>query len=82
MAKDFDRWNGEKKRAENTRARFYNERDMTHPHRIPIGTVDGVPATALIAQMRLIDTRRLVKKIMRLDRERFSMIRKAVKDML
>lgn len=50
-------------------------------NRIEIGIVDGVQATAIISQIRLIDTKRLVEKIGFLDKIRFNEIRKAVKDL-
>ena len=53
-----------------------------HPMRIPVGTVEGKNASALISQMRLIDTRRLVNKIGFLDKRTFSVVRKAAKDLL
>lgn len=48
---------------------------------ISIGLVDGVQATAIISQIRLIDTKRLVEKIRFLDKNKFNEIRKAVKDL-
>ena len=48
----------------------------------PIGSVEGRPATAIVSQIRLVDTKRLYKKIGTVDSETFKSIRKAVKDML
>lgn len=53
-----------------------------HPLRPSIGTVDGKEARALLSQVRVIDTRRLVRKIGYLDKDIFATIRKAVKDLL
>ena len=53
-----------------------------HKHRVPIGKVEGKPATALMSQMRLIDTKRLVNKIGFLDKEIFASVRKAAKAIL
>lgn len=47
-----------------------------HPLRIPIGEVDTKPASALLSQIRTIDTRRLVEKIGFLDKEKFEELRK------
>ena len=52
-----------------------------HKNRIAIGLVDNVEATAIISQIRLIDTKRLVEKIGFLDKSKFNEIRKAVKDL-
>ena len=53
-----------------------------HRLRIAVGQIEGRPAMALMSQMRLIDTKRLVNKIGFLDQEIFNIIRKAAKDML
>lgn len=53
-----------------------------HPLRPSVGVVDGEEARALLSQMRLIDSKRLAKKIGYLDGEIFTKIRKAVKDIL
>ena len=47
-----------------------------HPLRVPLGEVDGKTATALLSQIRSIDTRRLVEKIGFLDKEKFEELRK------
>ncbi|MBI5799065.1 MAG: type II toxin-antitoxin system PemK/MazF family toxin [Candidatus Yonathbacteria bacterium] len=56
----------------------------THAHKLrpAIGLVDGEQAHALLSQMRVIDTKRLVRKIGNLDKQTFDEIRKTVKDML
>lgn len=53
-----------------------------HPLRVPLGLVQGKEARALLSQMRVVDTKRLIRKMSYLDHERFDLIRKAVKDML
>ena len=50
-----------------------------HPLRIPVGMIQGKEASALISQMRTIDTRRLVEKVGFLEKERFAGLRKAVR---
>jgi mRNA-degrading endonuclease toxin of MazEF toxin-antitoxin module len=54
----------------------------THPLRPPIGMVGDAVAHALISQVRVIDTKRLVRKIQYLEKAEFEMVRKAVRDML
>jgi mRNA interferase MazF len=53
-----------------------------HQYRIPLGMIEGRYATALLTQIRVIDTKRLVKYIEYLDPEKFEEIRKIAKDML
>ena len=124
MQKDFDGWNGEKKRAHEESPRLYTVREIwwcrfgvnigteqdgsgklflrpaiivrgfgsetcvvvplttstkKHTLRIPIGRVQGKEATALLSQIRVIDTRRLIEKIGFLERGVFTNIRKAVR---
>jgi len=50
-----------------------------HRLRVPVGKVKDKNASALISQLRVIDTRRLVEKIGFLGKEQFADIRKAVK---
>src|SRR3989344_827921 len=47
-----------------------------------VGNVGGKSATAIISQIRLIDTRRLDQHIETVDKKIFAGIRKAIKDML
>jgi len=49
---------------------------------IPVGLINGKNAQAIISQIRLIDTKRLSNKIGIIDKERFSEIKKAVKDLI
>ena len=53
-----------------------------HPLRPSVGAVSGKEAKALISQIRVIDTKRLVRKIGYLDKVVFQDIRKAVKGLL
>jgi mRNA-degrading endonuclease toxin of MazEF toxin-antitoxin module len=55
---------------------------QVHPMRIPIGNIDGKNASAVISQLKVIDTKRLVEKICYLDKEIFELTRKAIKDLL
>ena len=53
-----------------------------HPLRIAVGKVEDKEARANLSQMRVIDTRRLVRKIGFLDKNAFDHIRKAAKAIL
>ena len=53
-----------------------------HKMRIPIGIVEGRNASALLSQVKVIDTKRLINKIGFLEKTAFESIRKAVKDLL
>jgi mRNA interferase MazF len=53
-----------------------------HPLRPSVGTIEGKDAHALISQMRVVDTKRLVRKVGYLERTIFEEIRKAVREML
>lgn len=53
-----------------------------HQLRPFIGAVDGEDAHALLSQLRVVDVRRLQRKIGYLKKEFFEQIRKIVKDML
>jgi mRNA interferase MazF len=53
-----------------------------HPLRPEIGMVGGKLAHALLSQIRVIDTKRLIRKIGYVDQNTFGRIRKAVKGML
>lgn len=56
----------------------------TNRHRLrpSVGLVEGQEARALLSQMRIIDTKRLVRKIGYIEHDAFEQIRKAAKDML
>ncbi len=53
-----------------------------HSLRISIGVIEGKEAKVNLSQMRVIDTRRLVRKIGFIDKEIFTTIRKTAKDIL
>ncbi len=53
-----------------------------HPLRPSLGSVQGSEARAILSQIRVIDVKRLVYKIGRLDKERFEVIRKTLRDLL
>lgn len=53
-----------------------------HSLRPSIGLVEGKEACAILSQMRLIDAKRLVRKIGYLDKKIFSTIRKTFKALL
>jgi len=56
--------------------------DSKHPMRVPVGNIDGKPASAVISQIRVIDTRRLINKICYLDEVVYEATRKAVRNMI
>ncbi len=53
-----------------------------HKYRIPVGLVAGKTAKAIISQIKIVDTKRLVNKIAVLDEKTFEIIRKSIKDLL
>ena len=55
--------------------------NRVHRFRPSVGLVEGKVASALLSQIRVIDTKRLVKKIGYLDKEIFFDIRKTIKNM-
>jgi mRNA interferase MazF len=54
----------------------------THRFRVPLGIVEDRNASAVISQMRVIDTKRLTEKICYLNTEKFEITRKAIKELL
>lgn len=52
-----------------------------HPLRISVGDVQGRQASALLSQMRIIDTRRLVEKVGFMDKQVFAELKKALKNL-
>ncbi len=56
--------------------------DKKHPMRLPVGLIGTKNASAVLSQIRVIDTRRLVRKIGYLEKSIFERIRKAARDML
>lgn len=53
-----------------------------HFMRVSLGEIDGKNSTAIISQIRVIDTKRLFRKIKELDKEKFEEIRKTVKNLI
>ena len=53
-----------------------------HALRVSIGSVEGQEARANLSQLRVVDTRRLERKIGFLEKSVFSKLRKAAKDLL
>lgn len=53
-----------------------------HPLRIAVGMVEGRDARANISQLRVIDTRRLERKIGFLEQDMFERVRKAARGLL
>jgi len=52
-----------------------------HHLRISVGEVQGKQASALLSQMRIIDTRRLVEKVGFMNQQTFAQLKKALKDL-
>ena len=52
-----------------------------HPLRIPVGKVEEKEATAILSQMKVIDTKRLLEKIGVLNKDNFLTLRKAVRNL-
>jgi hypothetical protein len=50
--------------------------------RIPLGRIAGREASAILSQMRVIDTKRLLDKVWYLNEEAFERTRKAVRDLI
>jgi len=50
-----------------------------HPLRVSVGKIQGKTARAILSQIRVVDTRRLVEKVEFLDKEIFAQLRKAVR---
>lgn len=53
-----------------------------NPYHVSIGKVDDKEAFVIISQIRLIDTKRLVNRVMVLNKNLFEIIKKAVKNLL
>ena len=51
-----------------------------HWTKIDIGLINSRPSKILLNQIRSVDTRRLIRKICRLDNSKYEEIRKAVRD--
>ena len=55
--------------------------EQKHPLRISVGDVQGRQASAMLSQMRIIDTRRLVEKVGFLDKQVFMELKVALKNL-
>ncbi len=53
-----------------------------NPYYVPVGIVDNKPASAIISQIRLIDTKRFLGRVDILDLDTFNKIRKAIKGLI
>lgn len=53
-----------------------------HKYRVSVGMVDGKLAVALLSQIRVVDTKRLVNKVGFLDQPAFDKIKKAARGLL
>ena len=56
--------------------------EKKNPYHVSLGKVGGKNAFAIISQIRLIDTKRLINKIGFVGHKVFEKIRKAAKDLL
>lgn len=52
-----------------------------HPLRVNVGEIQGKKASAILSQIRVVDTRRLVEKIGFLDKEIFKQLRKTARSL-
>lgn len=52
-----------------------------HPLRIQVGKIENEEASAVLSQMKVVDTKRLLEKIGFLDKDKFSELRKAVRNL-
>jgi len=57
-------------------------RKRTGRYYFPIGTIDGREASVILSQVRLIDSKRLIKKVATLDEEIFSSLKMAMQKAL
>jgi mRNA interferase MazF len=55
--------------------------EQKHSLRISVGDVQGRQASALLSQMRVIDTRRLIEKVGFMDKQIFTELKKALKNL-
>ncbi len=71
MEKLFNPWNENKKSLhENEENKFY------------LGQVDGRDATAILSQAKVFDTKRLIRKVSRIDEEKFNLLVVKLKEVL
>lgn len=55
---------------------------QNHPFRIFVGTIHGRESYAILSQIRVVDTKRFMKKVSTVENGRFEEIRNAARDML
>ncbi len=72
MEKDFDKWNTKKKK-------IHGQPSAPFCH---FGLIEGKDAFAVLSQVRLIDTKRLVKKMTTLDEALFKQLKNALQKTL
>lgn len=53
-----------------------------NPYHIEIGNITGKKAFVILSQIRLIDTKRLHDRLAILDKNKFEIIRKAIRDLI
>ncbi len=53
-----------------------------NPYHFPLGMIDGRNAFAIMSQIRLIDTKRLINKVAVIDQKTFEKIRKTARELL
>lgn len=51
-------------------------------YHVPMGEIDGRKASAIISQIRLVDTKRFINKVTMIEESLFEEIRKAVKNLI
>lgn len=56
--------------------------EKKNPYHVTLGEIAGRKAFAIVSQLRLVDTKRLINKIAVIDRKLFETTRKAAKDLL
>ncbi len=52
-----------------------------HKYRISVGSVTGKEAKVILSQMRVVDTKRLIEKIVMLDKATFEAIKKSIRNL-
>ena len=57
-------------------------RQREGPYYLPIGEIDGRKSSVILSQVRLIDTRRLIRRMTILDEDLFDKVCKAVQQVL
>ncbi len=52
-----------------------------HPLRIPVGKIESYEAVAVLSQIKVVDTKRLLEKMGFLNKDNFSILEKAVRNL-